>query len=65
MAIKIISEGPDPKIVKRVVGHNCGATLEYTPADVVYKVFHDYGGGSDRYACFNCPKCNYHLQICQ
>ncbi len=65
MAIKIIKKGPDKKVVKRCVCRNCGATLEYTPADAIYKVYQDYGGGSDRYAEFLCPNCGELVQHCQ
>lgn len=65
MAIKIISLISDKKVVKQCVCRNCGATLEYTPNDVTYKNFGDYCGGSDRYACFDCPNCHKPIQICQ
>lgn len=65
MAVKIIKKGPDPKVVKRCICNNCGATLEYTPADVTYKNYQDYGGGSDRYAEFNCPNCHKLVQTIQ
>lgn len=72
MAIKIISKEPDKSVVKRCVCKNCGATLEYTPNDVLYtpndveyKTYQDYGGGSDTYAEFLCPNCGKKLQIIQ
>ena len=65
MAIKIIKKAPSKKVVKQCICRNCGVTLEYTPADVVYKVYQDYGGGSDKYGEFNCPNCGKFLQICQ
>jgi hypothetical protein len=34
MAIRIIDPGPHKSVVKEVICQNCGATLEYTPADV-------------------------------
>ena len=40
-------------------------TLEYTPNDVEYKIYQDYGGGSDTYAEFLCPNCGKKLQIIQ
>lgn len=65
MAIKIIKKAPDKKVSKRCICKYCGATLEYTPNDVTYKTYQDYGGGSDRYAEFSCPNCGKLLQICQ
>ena len=65
MAIKIISKKPHKNVVKRCICKNCGVTLEYTPADVTFKTYHDYGGGSDQYAEFNCPNCKTKLQIIQ
>ena len=65
MTIKIIKKGPDKKVAKRCVCQHCGATLEYTPNDVTYKSYADYGGGYDRYAEFTCPSCGKFLQICQ
>ena len=65
MAIKIISKEPDKPVVKRCVCKNCGATLEYTPNDVEYKTYQDYGGYSDTYAEFLCPNCGKKLQIIQ
>lgn len=65
MAVKIISKEPDKSVVKRFICKNCGATLEYTPNDVEYKSYQDYGGGSDTYAEFICPNCGKKLQIIQ
>ena len=65
MAIKIIKKGPDNWEFKRCTCRHCGSVLEYTPKDVTYKSYKDYGGGSDNYAEFNCPNCEEFLQICQ
>jgi predicted RNA-binding Zn-ribbon protein involved in translation (DUF1610 family) len=65
MPIKIIRKSPDKKVVKRCTCSNCGALLEYTPNDVTFKTYRDYGGGSDTYAEFNCPNCGKKQQICQ
>jgi predicted RNA-binding Zn-ribbon protein involved in translation (DUF1610 family) len=65
MAIKIIKKAPNKSVAKKCVCKHCGATLEYTPNDVIYKSYKDYGGGSDTYAEFNCPNCNKFLQVCQ
>lgn len=65
MAIKIIKKKPSKKVSKRCVCRHCGATLEYTPNDVIYKAYEDMGGGWDNYAEFTCPNCGKFLQICQ
>ena len=66
MTVKIIKKGPDPKVTKKCVCQNCGATLQYTPNDVErYFTHYDYGGGSDEYAEFTCPSCKKKVQICQ
>ena len=58
MAVKIIRPDPDPRISKQVVCGNCGATLEYVPADVKRRDGHDYGGGPDGCEWVDCPQCN-------
>lgn len=65
MAIKIIKKSPHKNVAKRCVCRNCGATLAYTPADVTYKTYKDYGGGSDTYAEFGCPNCGKLVQECR
>ena len=54
---RLINDGPDPSVVKRVICKNCGATMEYVPADVMSKTVHDYGGGSEDYRYIICLKC--------
>lgn len=65
MAVKIIKKAPHKKVKRKCFCENCGATLEYTPNDVVYKTYSDYGGGSDTYAEFSCPNCGKLVQDCQ
>ena len=65
MTIRIIKLKPSKDVEKKCVCNNCGATLGYTPRDVKYATYKDYGGGSDTYAEFNCPNCGKKLQICQ
>ena len=61
--VRLISEGPDPSVVKRVVCKNCGAMMEYVPADVMSKTVHDYGGGSDDYHFITCLKCQESIYL--
>lgn len=65
MTIKVVKIKPHKSVVKKCVCNNCGATLEYTPNDVTYAWYSDYGGGRDKYAEFNCPNCGKKQQICQ
>ena len=55
--VRIVDEGPDPIVVKKVVCSNCGARLEYVPADVKKRRGKDYDGGSWEQDWFECPKC--------
>lgn len=57
MAVKIIDETPDPKVVKRVTCGHCGTRLEYVPNDVKECHGADYGGGPDGEEWVDCPKC--------
>ncbi len=57
MAVKVVKTEPDPKVVKRVVCGNCGATLEYVPRDVKSCHGTDYGGGPDGCEWVDCPNC--------
>ena len=62
MAIKVIKKKPSKNVVRKTVCNNCGATLEYTPADAERKTYKDYGGGSDNYFEFKCPNCGNLIQ---
>lgn len=55
--VKIVNEGPAKSVVKRRVCRNCGAKLEYVPADVKERNRHDYSGGPDGCRWIDCPKC--------
>ncbi len=63
MAIKIIDDKPHHSVVKRAICKNCGATLEYVPADTYPLTHHDYGGGSDTYDYIDCPKCSQAVRV--
>jgi hypothetical protein len=63
MAIKVISTDPHRSVVKQVVCRNCGATLEYTPADVMQKYVKDYGGGGDMEHTIVCPPCGKPVHV--
>lgn len=57
MAVKVIKKGPAKSVVKEIVCKNCGATLQYVPADIIEETRTDYGGGSDTYRFIKCPEC--------
>lgn len=57
MTVRIIDDTPDPEVVKRISCRNCGARLEYVPADVKRRDGTDYTGGPDGEEWVDCPKC--------
>ena len=57
--IQVISTAPHASVVKEVICRNCGATLQYTPADVQQETHKDYAGGSDTYYFIKCPPCGH------
>lgn len=65
MAVKIINPKPDASVVKRVACTNCGATLEYVPADTFNKTFTDYTGDSETYPFIKCPQCLFDVRVKQ
>lgn len=63
MAVKIINDKPDAKVVKQVICRNCGVTLEYVPADTREEKRTDYTGDADNYKVIDCPKCNHKITV--
>jgi DNA-directed RNA polymerase subunit RPC12/RpoP len=61
--VKVISTEPHPTVVKQVVCRNCGATLEYVPADVKSHTYSDYGGGIDVTCYIKCPPCGHEVTV--
>lgn len=59
--MKVISTIPHESVVKRVVCHSCGATLEYTPSDVRLQKHTDYTGCTDVTKVVICPCCSAEL----
>ena len=55
--VRVVKTEPHPSVVKEVICQNCGATLEYVPADIQKRVESDYGGGRDVYHYIVCPPC--------
>lgn len=56
--IKVISTVPHKTVVKEVVCDHCGATLEYTPNDVVKQQWTDYSGDINVTSFIVCPNCS-------
>jgi len=63
MAIRIVDPGPHKSVVKETICQHCGATLEYTPADVQERYVTDYGGGGDTIKWINCPQCEHNQRV--
>lgn len=57
--------GEDPKYRRQTTCTNCAAIIAYTDSETVFKRYGDYGGGSDLYQEFNCPRCGNLLQVLQ
>jgi DNA-directed RNA polymerase subunit RPC12/RpoP len=55
--VTVISTTPHASVVKEVICHNCGATLQYTPNDVKEDYSTDYTGDKDYYKFIKCPPC--------
>jgi len=61
--VRIVKQDPHPSVVREVVCRNCGATLEYVPADVKSKYVRDYDGCSDTYSHIMCPNCSKQVSV--
>jgi len=63
MAIEIISEEPDPRVVKEAVCFKCGVKLRYLPIDVQIRHYKDYDGSSDSFEFIPCPRCSNEVKV--
>lgn len=61
--VRIVSTQPHPSVVKEIVCKNCGATLEYIPADIVSTITTDYTGGKDTSYYISCPPCGKEVYV--
>lgn len=61
--VTVVSTVPHPSVVKEVVCRNCGATLNYVPADIKREESRDYTGGLDVNHYINCPPCNHKVYV--
>lgn len=55
--VTVVKTEPHPSVVKEAVCRNCGATLNYVPADIKERLECDYGGGRDVVKYIKCPPC--------
>lgn len=61
--VRVVSATPHPTVVKEIICRNCGATLEYVPADIQTHTSRDYGGGTDVRKYIKCPPCGHEVTI--
>lgn len=61
--VRVVKTEPHPSVVKEVVCRNCGATLEYVPADIKEEVSTDYTGGRDTSYHIKCPPCGHKVGV--
>jgi RNase P subunit RPR2 len=57
--VTVVSTVPHSSVVKEAVCKNCGATLEYVPADIRNRIESDYGA----VYFIVCPPCEYHVIV--
>jgi hypothetical protein len=55
--VRVVNATPHPSVVKEIICRNCGATLEYVPADIQTHTSRDIGGGADVHKFIKCPPC--------
>jgi DNA-directed RNA polymerase subunit RPC12/RpoP len=61
--VTVVSTVPHPSVVKEVVCRNCGATLNYVPADIKREESRDYTGGLDVSYHIKCPPCGHQVSV--
>jgi RNase P subunit RPR2 len=61
--VTVVSTVPHPSVVKETICRNCGATLNYVPADLQERIEGDYGGGRDVYHHIVCPPCGHQVSV--
>lgn len=61
--VTVVSREPHKSVVKECVCRNCGATLQYVPADVTKDYTFDYTGGREAYNYIKCPNCGKEVQV--
>lgn len=61
--VTVVSTVPHPSVVKEVICRNCGATLNYVPADVQKRTVSDYTGDKDTRYFIKCPPCGHEVIV--
>ena len=61
--VNIVDIKPHYSAVKQKVCGNCGATLEYVPADIRKHISTDYTGSKDIDNVIDCPQCGEMLFV--
>lgn len=55
--VTVVNAQPHAGVVKEKICRNCGATLQYVPADIQERTVCDYDGSRDIHRFIRCPKC--------
>lgn len=63
MAVMIIEDKPDPKVVRNATCKMCGVKLEFLPVDVQKKNYKDITGCTDTWYWIDCPKCDNSITV--
>ena len=61
--VRVVKQEPHPSVVKEVICRNCGATLEYVPADVQNRIVSDYTGDRETIHFIVCPPCGNQVTV--
>jgi len=61
--VTVVSTDPHPSVVKEAICRNCGATLNYVPADIKHVTHTDYTGGKDYSYHIKCPPCGHEVTV--
>ena len=61
--VTVVSTNPHPSVVKEIICRNCGATLNYVPADIKNKTMSDYTGDRDTIYFIKCPPCGHEVHV--
>lgn len=61
--VTVVSTVPHPSVVKEVICRNCGATLNYVPADIQNKTVSDYTGDRETVYFIKCPPCSHEVSV--
>jgi DNA-directed RNA polymerase subunit RPC12/RpoP len=63
MAVEIVNEVPDPKVIREVVCPYCGVKLRFIPNDINQKDYTDISQVRDTHYWINCAKCRAEISV--